>query len=130
MSMFIRRFGVNASRFVVMGSPCAPFPILRKMGDTLGVSLKALDVCQEKIAQQFYLDWRCLSAGDIYRDCNVPLLLVYDQNDEELADTRFHTDVIQSRCPHASLFRTDGLGHYKILWNETIVSRVIAFLRT
>jgi pimeloyl-ACP methyl ester carboxylesterase len=57
---------------------------------------------------------------------SIPLLVVHDQHDEEIAWEE-GADLAQA-CPGAQLLSTDGLGHRRLLREPAVVARVTRFL--
>lgn len=128
MSMYCRRLGLNAEKYVLLGAPCAPLPIINKMDTLLKVPAPALRICEQHIAKEFEKTWQELVNGDIYRNGDKPALLVYDEQDDELVDSQYHLDVITKNYAQAEVHKTHGLGHYKTLWDEAVIKRVISFI--
>jgi len=58
---------------------------------------------------------------------DISLLLVHDENDREVS---FRQAVeLVNRYPRATLFKTTGLGHTRILKDEDVIKRCISFIR-
>ncbi len=128
MTMKARDLGLKANRYVVIGSPAAPLPIVEKMKNVLKVPNKSLNICKQKIALQFDTTWSTLVTGEVYRDCYEPLLMIYDIDDNEFENPLQHAQTIKERCPSAEIITTKGLGHHKLVWDREIINSVVNFL--
>ena len=58
---------------------------------------------------------------------NLNLLLVYDNDDVEV--TMEHAHAIKKAFPQALLFETKGLGHNRILKEDTVINRCVTFVQ-
>ncbi|MCL1126986.1 hypothetical protein [Shewanella surugensis] len=126
MAMRARAFGLKAERYVLLGAPSAPLPIMNIMQNILKMSPEAIAICQDKIAKQIGLTWEQQLQGKIYASTEDPLLLVYDNQDKEVP--LFHAEKIQQIWENSILIQTTGLGHRKLIWDPNVIQSVISFI--
>lgn len=58
----------------------------------------------------------------------IALLLVHDDQDDEVSIE--HAYALLKHYPQATLFRTNGLGHTRILRDEKVIEKCLSFLKT
>lgn len=127
--MQARELGVDANRFVIIASPYAPLPIVEVMRKLLKAPPVVLELCKRKLAKQFDVTWDDLMKGHIYKDCDRPVLLIYDRDDRALPpNPMFHLQQIEEQCAGATVSVTQGFGHYKMLSDLQTINQVIQFL--
>lgn len=126
MAMRAREFGVKAERYVLLGAPSAPLPIIDIIKNILKLSPNAITICQNKIADQIGFSWPQLLAGKIYTNADAPLMMIYDTQDEEVP--LFHAEKIQSIWKNSTLIKTSGLGHRKLIWDPDVIQSIMTFI--
>ncbi|MCO1335677.1 alpha/beta hydrolase [Microbulbifer sp. OS29] len=126
MAMRAREFGLKAQRYVVLGSPSAPLPIIEIMKAMLKVSPETAEICQDRVAAQIGLTWQELLQCKMYTPEDTPLLMIYDTEDDEVPI--FHGERIHKTWPAAELVKTTGLGHRKLVWDIEVIQTVLDFL--
>ncbi len=127
MAMQARSEGLSAERYVVIGSPFAPVPAVDAIKHMLGAPEAVVERCRRGIAQQFGgASWDELLAGHIYRDPDAPLLLIYDDADDEVPDD--HPGRILEAWSGSELHTTHGLGHRKLMWDAGVIGEVLRHL--
>lgn len=118
---------VKANYYVTIAAPRAPYPPIEIVKENLGVSEKVADYCRIAIAQQFESPWDELITGKMYEYRGQgKLLLVYDKDDELVCHT--DADQAQKYWPDALCIKTQGLGHFKLLWNDSVMNQVAQFI--
>lgn len=121
--------GVTAERYVCVCAPRAPYPPVNSIRKQLTPPPDMLKRYQAHFAAQFDASWDELDAGSSFAYANQgKLLLVYDEDDERVE----HTDgeKIRAPWPSATLIKTTGLGHQKVLWSPGVIEEVAAFLQS
>ena len=128
-AMNARKLGLDAKKFVIIGSPYAPLPIIEIMKTQLKVPPKTLEVCKDRLATQFDTHWERLMEGEIFKDIQQPSLLIYDKIDKGLPpNSILHYEYVKSQCQNVESLITEGLGHRKLLWAPDVIEQVIGFL--
>ncbi|WP_299494041.1 alpha/beta hydrolase [uncultured Shewanella sp.] len=126
MAMRARAFGLQANRYVLIGAPSAPLPIIDIMKNTLKVNAQTLAICQQEVASQIGLTWNELIQGKMYLQENRPLLMIYDTHDQEVPF--FHAQKIQTLWQNSTIITTTGLSHRNIIWDHNVIQSIVTFL--
>lgn len=127
MAMAARTEGLKANCYVVLGAPMAPYPALNAIQKLLKVRPKTLEHCKTLFAKQFDMDWATLEQGDIFRNGDAPLLLIYDSVDKEVPMSQ--GEAIHERWGQSQLIKTKGLGHLKLMWAPEVLNAVTRFIK-
>lgn len=120
--------GAAAQKLVTIGSPATMASVLSDFGTQINASaqmVKKLTTHLEQLANQevdtFSLS-RNLAAVDL------PGLIVHDQQDNDVAYSQ--ALILHQAWPRSELFTTNGLGHRRILRDDTIIARIVDFVRS
>ncbi len=123
------RHDFKVNNFVVVSSPSAPYPAIASLRKNLKVPQNVLERVQDSIAQSFQTDWPTILTGKAFarRHDNERLLLVYDEDDTLIN----HEDgeKIAHIFSQASLIKTQGHGHTKVLWDIEVIDKICEFIR-
>ena len=93
----------------------------------LGLSAEASHAMKLRIERLVGVTMRELDPRSAAPGLRIPLLVIHDRTDRE---SPFAGGEELARCwPRAQLIATEGLGHTRLLWDETVVSAATAFLR-
>ena len=66
------------------------------------------------------------SAYKAAENINIPVLVIHDANDSDVSvQSAYH---IQKYLKQCELFITEGLGHRKILGDDTVIEKINSFL--
>lgn len=119
---------IQADYYAVLAAPRAPYPPLDIVKKLLGVSDAVLDYCRGAVAKQFESPWDELITGKMYEYRGQgQLMLIYDESDVLVHHT--DADAAKRYWPKAHVIKTQGLGHFKILWDSGIQHQVSAFIK-
>jgi pimeloyl-ACP methyl ester carboxylesterase len=122
--------GIRAEHYVCICAPRGPYlpiNIIRKALSNLSDAV--LEKCKNFYSRQLHSSWGRLDDGYAFEYTNQGrLLLIYDENDDQVAHT--DGDRIKAVWPEAKLVKTRGLGHHRVLWNQGVITEVSTFLRS
>lgn len=120
--------GIQASYYVCLNAPRAPYPPVKSIRRQLNPPPSLLRRYQDHFAAQFDNSWETLDSGAAFTYAHQgELMLVYDENDERVEHT--DGDKISKLWPSATLIKTKGLGHQKILWSPEVIESIANFLQ-
>ena len=120
--------GLRLSRVVLISPPATPSIFYRGLLEMLGFPQSALQPALDAFARRIGFAWERVNLKAMAARMRVPMLLIHDRGDRE---TRYEDGAAVARSwPGAELFSTDGLGHRRILKDETVVEKAVTFLRT
>lgn len=121
-----RTHGISAERYVCIAAPLFPYVPIERLRRS-GAPAAALEIVKARVAAQFGTDWAQLETGLAWRpDPGAGLLAVYD-DDDVVAHPR-DAAALEALCPGASVLRTRGLGHNRLLQADPVVGAVLAHL--
>ena len=129
LSLMAARFKgeVTANHYITLASPRAPYPFIATLRRELGIGDKTKKHCESQVAQQFDCSWQDLMEGMAFQYQNQgELLAIYDENDE-LVDPEDANSVLK-QWPNAQTYTTKGLGHIKVMWDKTVIERIVDFV--
>ncbi|WP_374349324.1 alpha/beta hydrolase [Chitinimonas sp.] len=98
----------------------------RQIGRLLRLSDSLLRRLQARMETRFGILWRDLEALPRAAGLNQPALVVHDHADREVPVATGRN--IAATWPGAELMLTEGLGHRRILRDQAVVERVVAFV--
>jgi pimeloyl-ACP methyl ester carboxylesterase len=120
------RDGAAIERLVYVAPPADLGEYLPRVAEALGLSEKSLALARRRIAKRFGFRWEEIAHLHVARATSAPLLVIHDSEDREIG--------VENGIRLASVWRgsrleiTAGLGHRRILRDESVVSRAVAFL--
>ena len=118
--------GVTADRYAIISSPLFPYPPLENMRKK-GAPEQAVEYMKPLIAAQFRTNWSGLAHGNCYElEPGKPLLAIYDKSDDLVRHT--DSNSLLNIWPDASIVKTDGYGHNRILKAEETLAAISDFL--
>jgi pimeloyl-ACP methyl ester carboxylesterase len=120
--------GLRLSRVVLISPPATPSHFYTALLGMLGFPENAFQPALDAFAARIGFSWERVNLARVAARMRVPMLLVHDRDDRE---TPYGEGAIVARAwPGAELVSTEGLGHRRILKDEAVVTKAVAFLRT
>jgi pimeloyl-ACP methyl ester carboxylesterase len=116
------RDGLQAQRAVFVATPRNPADWTQRFAETLGIGADVLARMQERSERRLGFRWEELDAARIAPRMTIPLLVVHDVDDREVAFAE--GEALAQLWPDARLVRTRGLGHNRILRDPEVNARV------
>jgi pimeloyl-ACP methyl ester carboxylesterase len=120
------RDGMTAQRLVFIAPPLNPSDYVMRFGRILNVSDAVLDRMKLRIEERFLRKWSDYSLEQTAREMTTPLLVVHDEGDNET----FHSEgaALAAAWPGAQFISTTGLGHRRILRDESVAGEATKFI--
>ena len=120
------RDGLSVDRLVFIAPPLNPLDYTARFGDILGLDAATIAGLQMQIEERFARKWSDYSLAESARSMTVPLLVVHDCEDR---DTFWSEGAALAEAwPGARLLTTEGLGHRRILRDESVIDEVTQFI--
>jgi pimeloyl-ACP methyl ester carboxylesterase len=119
--------GAHARRVILLGGLVDPAGALREFARGFGLNATATRAYLDGIERE---ERMALSEVDALRNAravSVPTLIVHDRDDRVISVE--HGLKLAAALPVAQLLQTSGLGHRRILSDETTVRSVVAFAK-
>ncbi|WP_165855906.1 alpha/beta hydrolase [Marinobacter sp. JSM 1782161] len=119
--------GLGTQRLVLLAPPLDLASVVDRLGVDLGIPEKILDVHRRLMAERFGRRvWDELSLSRLAPTLPVRGLVVVDSTDRAVAPG--HSEQVGRLWETSQVLRTQGLGHHRILWHDTVVAPVLDFL--
>lgn len=118
--------GLRATRYACVCAPSHPYPPIDVIQKKLNPRKGIVERYKNHIAEQFDSTWELLQTGASFAGVGSDLLLVYDTADRFVNHSE--GDKIQKICPGATLVKTNGYGHTRILAAPELAKVVGVFL--
>lgn len=117
-----------ADKLIMLGSPTETDNIIGPFLDKLKASEAVREHLLNHIFDQFGVTFDELTVKHVIKDfSDIDLLLVHDEEDYEV--TLDNTKVVLDNYENARLYKTKGLGHTRILKDETVIKKCLEFIR-
>lgn len=122
-------------RYVGICFPNTAYDVLEFFENTIGISSRCHPYFCEENSKNLGFDINELNIGLILKKFNIPILLIHDKNDKELkfeyaskaAEYLNHKHYKVNDITKPSFFQSEGLGHRRIIRDDSIVERVAEF---
>jgi pimeloyl-ACP methyl ester carboxylesterase len=118
--------GLQTDRLVFIAPPADLDEYVDYFCDLLGFSSTARQHMIDRLEDNFNLRWDEARVAALVPQDRTELLVIHDREDQDSAFINGHRVV--AAWPGSQLHPTSGLGHRRILRNQAVVSRVVAFL--
>jgi pimeloyl-ACP methyl ester carboxylesterase len=116
------RDGLPASRLCLIGTPSRPIDWAEAFVRTFRVGAAAIEHMKRRSEARLGVSWDALDVPPMAQTLRVPTLLVQDANDKEVPPV--NVDKLIAAMPDASVLRTQGLGHRRVLRDATVIRAV------
>lgn len=117
--------GLAAERLVCVAPGVDLDGYAREFARLFGLSAAVSGSMRRRIERRLGVSWEELDPRSAPADRRVPLLVIHDRNDREAP---FAGGAALSKAWGARLIATEGLGHTRILRNESVVAQATEFL--
>ena len=120
------RDGLKAERAVFLSPPSDPRGGIWAFGKAMGLSDGVQRRIQARIETRFDMRMRDLALPNFVGLLRVPLRIFHDVGDREVPLAA--GEAVAQAWPGATLTRTEGLGHYRILYSPEVVAPAVDFI--
>jgi pimeloyl-ACP methyl ester carboxylesterase len=119
------RDGLDAPGIALIGSPADPADFFGTFLGRLGIGARLQPLVRADVERRYGFRWDDLKVRPPARPIRTSALVVHDRDDREVdfADA----ERVTGTWPGAQLLATQGLGHQRILRNQSVVDGVIDF---
>lgn len=120
------RDGLALPRAVFVSPPLNPADYTRQFGEIFGLGDDVVQGLRDRIEERFLRKWDDYSLEAIAPQMSAELLVVHDRDDKE---TPWHGGArLAELWPGANLITTEGLGHRRILRENSVIEAAVSFL--
>jgi pimeloyl-ACP methyl ester carboxylesterase len=118
--------GLEAQSVVLIGAPSSVEDVVRRFGELTGVRHEAMRAFREGLERQARVKMKDVEIFERVAGLHVPALVVHDRDDREVP---FHdAERLVTQWPGAVLMATSGLGHRRVLKDDEVIRRTVAFV--
>lgn len=120
--------GIKFPKIVMIASPTITDDIVAESLKKVNASHERGEYLKKYIFKTFGSHFEEVGAMKlIEKASNTPLLLIHDTADKEVSIK--HPEALKKKYPYATLIKTQGLGHLRILKSPEVVQHCLDFLR-
>jgi pimeloyl-ACP methyl ester carboxylesterase len=120
------RSELGAARIAVIGPPADFAAVTDRFAALAGFSATVVAGMRRRLERDLPFSWEELQPERLVKTLVHPLLVVHDRDDREVPWTEGRT--LAAAAPNARLIVTAGLGHRRILLDDTVIAAVARFL--
>jgi pimeloyl-ACP methyl ester carboxylesterase len=118
--------GLEATSVVLIGAPSSVEDVVRRFGELTGVRGEAMQAFRDGLERQTRVKMKDVEIFERVAGLHVPALIVHDRDDREVP---FHdAERLVAQWPGAMLMATSGLGHRRVLRDDEVIRRTVAFV--
>lgn len=115
-----------ARRVAMVAPPIDVRDFTRQLGRALGLEEDVRDRIHRRLGERFGVSVESVRAEALAPDMRAPLLVVHDEDDRDVPIRC--GELYAERWPGATLVRTRGLGHHRILRDDAVVRTLVRFV--
>ena len=119
------RDGLRAQRLVLLAPPSDLERYTGRFARIMRIPPTVRDSMKERLEKRFQIRWAELKVAGRPASGEIPLLIFHDRRDVRVPMSD-GVEIVHS-WPNATLVRTTGLGHHRILRDEKVISRAVSF---
>jgi predicted alpha/beta hydrolase family esterase len=118
--------GLHVERVVFVAPPVDPGTYTRRFGEFFGLDDRIVEGMKARIERRFHRKWTDFSVAKMAANMTAPLLVIHDRDDDEI---HLHeAEKIVGCWPASELVVTEGLGHRRILRDESVTRTAADFV--
>ena len=119
--------GLKVKKAVIIGSGDIVQDILDEFIFKLGLKPEISIRLRDYFETKYQVKMDEFSAYKATKEIEIPVLVIHDENDPEVSvKAGIH---IHEHLKNGSLFLTEGLGHRKVLGNQSVIKKITEFIR-
>jgi pimeloyl-ACP methyl ester carboxylesterase len=129
VSLYCATQGLPVKKLINIGSPVIGDKIIRTFLDAVNGSWPTAEKFKTYMKRKYNRTFDEFSAQFFIKQLKEPisLMLVHDEHDKDVSID--HAETLVQLYPAALLYRTSGLGHTRILKDETVIKDCLRFIQ-
>lgn len=129
VSLYCAAQGLPVTKLINIGSPVIGDKIIKTFLDAVNGSWPTGEKFKAYMLKKFNRSFDEFSAQHFIKNLKSPLqlMLVHDEDDKDVSID--HAEKLVELYPDALLYRTSGLGHTRILKDESVIKDCLKFIR-
>ncbi len=126
-AVFSANRGVKTKKIITIGTPASMEFILNMFLKMSNFSNKVRQALIEEVRTRTGINMSDITPANLVSDLDVEGLIIHDINDKEVHFEQ--AKAMAANWPAAQLVLTEGLGHKRILANQSVISKIIGFIK-
>jgi len=118
---------LKINKLVVMGTANDVSKIIHDLATKLQLKPAVADNVLKKLRKQFNINLETMTSAASAKNIDIPTLVIHDSADREVPVSCAYE--IRQNLSKGTLLITNGLGHQRILKDNTVQNRIIEFLK-
>lgn len=118
--------GFKPRRLIFIAPPVDPATYTRRFGEFFGLDDEIVEGMKQRIERRFHRKWTDFSVQKMAANMSTPLLVIHDSDDAEIPIGESHA--IVASWPASRLLVTSGLGHRRILRDDSVTRAAAEFI--
>lgn len=115
-----------AERLVLIGAPRSPRRFFDGFVRYFELDGRTVDAVEHRLAQRYGMPLDDIDVEHFAKFVRAPVLVIHDRADREVPFD--HAEAFTSFLPNATLLATEGLGHRRILKDESVIRAATEFV--
>jgi pimeloyl-ACP methyl ester carboxylesterase len=130
VSLYCATQGLPVKKLINIGSPVIGDKIIQTFLNAVNGSWPTAEKFKAYMLKKYNRSFDEFSAQYFIKHLEHPvqIMLVHDENDKDVSID--HAETLTELYPSALLYRTNGLGHTRILKDETVIKDCLKFIRS
>lgn len=125
-SVIANSWGLNVEKLVLIAGPAKYQIMIANYLKRIRLSPRSTEYFYANLAEKSGLNPKDINIGRIGSKLNTPTLIVHDFEDQVV---RFQAALdIKEEWPSVEIYRTEGLGHRRILKDKAVIEKVVRFI--
>jgi esterase/lipase len=126
-SFALKKSGIKVDKLVFITSPDKLYDIFKDFADRIGLTDKAFRIMCKTTEKKFNYSFEEMQISKLLESSHFnKLLLIHDKKDTILPFK--NAEVISRISKNTELYATEDKGHYRILWDKTVIGKIRDFL--
>lgn len=118
--------GLKVKRYVSISAPVIASDVLFEFSKIVNCTRKTTQIMEQMVIEEIDREFHTVSIEHIAPNIpKLPMLLMHDKNDKRVR--WFNTERMAELLPHAEFVSTNGLGHNRIMNDQEVINRILAF---
>jgi len=116
--------GTKIDNVILIATPTISGDIIKQFEEKINASPATGESFLKQVSKRYGITFKDMSASEIIKRIkSVNLLLVHDEKDQDVPIA--HAKLLKQLNPDALTIFTEGLGHTRILRNDTVINQII-----
>lgn len=127
-SLYAHKKGFNPNKYVIIASPCAPYPAIEMTQNVFKLNPKSVKHMQDIYAGLFGMTWEELEESKFFTQFTQPALFINSHADKSVTVDQMQS-IVDNWGGEKELLSLDGLSHRQLMWDDRVLKEITSFLQ-